>query len=268
MNRPVQPSIEETKARMIAILDLQKRLQTSKGAPDARLRKDRLTRAVNLVLTHKDEFLDALNQDFGVRSREMSLFSDISGAIGPLKHARANLEKWMAPQKRSVTPSALGLFGARAEVRFQPKGVVGIISPWNFPISLSFDALAGAFAAGNRAMMKLSEHTPVTSALMAQTIDLYFDEDELAVINGGPEVGAAFAGLAFDHLIFTGATNVGRHVMRAAADNLVPVTLELGGKSPVVISKSADLAKTAARVMQGKTMNAGQICRAPDYVLA
>ena len=268
MNRPVQPSIEETKARMSAILELQKRLQTSKGAPDARLRKDRLTRAINLVLEHKDELLVALNEDFGARSRDMSLFTDISGAIGPLKHARANVEKWMAPQKRNVTPSALGLFGARAEVRFQPKGVVGVISPWNFPVSLTFDAIAGAFAAGNRVMVKLSEHTPATSALLAQIIDLYFDEDELAVINGGPEVGAAFSSLAFDHLIFTGATTVGRHVMRAAADNLVPVTLELGGKSPVVISQSADLAKTAARVMTGKTMNAGQICLAPDYVLA
>lgn len=268
MNRPVQPSIEETKARMSAVLELQKRLQTSKGPPDARLRKDRLTRAINLVLAHKDEFLDALNQDFGARSRDMSLFSDISGAIGPLKYAREHVEKWMAPQKRNVSPSALGLFGARAEVRYQPKGVVGIISPWNFPISLSFDAIAGAFAAGNRVMLKPSELSPATSALMAQTLDLYFDEDEVAVFVGGPDVGAAFSGLAFDHLIFTGATSVGRHIMRAAADNLVPITLELGGKSPVVISKTADLAKTAARVMQGKTMNAGQICLAPDYVLA
>ena len=268
MNRPVQPSIEETKARMSAILEQQKRLQSKQGAPDARLRKDRLTRAINLVLAHKDEFLSALSEDFGARSREMSLFTDISGAVGPLKQARTNVEKWIAPQKRPVTPSALGLFGARAEVRYQPKGVVGVIAPWNFPISLSFDAIAGAFAAGNRVMLKPSEYTPATSALMAQTIDLYFDEDELAVIQGGPDVGAAFAGLAFDHLIFTGATNVGRHVMRAAADNLVPVTLELGGKSPVVIGASADLEKTAARIMQGKTMNAGQICLAPDYVLA
>ncbi|MGD9965354.1 MAG: coniferyl aldehyde dehydrogenase [Hyphomonadaceae bacterium] len=268
MNRPVQPSIEETKARMISILELQKRLQISKGPPDARLRKDRLTRAINLVLDHKDEFLEALSADFGARSREMSTFADLAGAIGPLKHARAHFEKWMAPQKRDVSPSALGLFGARAEVRYQPKGVVGVISPWNFPVSLAFDAIAGAFAAGNRVMLKPSEFTPATSALLAQTVDLYFDEDELAVIQGGPDVGAAFAALPFDHLIFTGATNVGRHVMRAAADNLTPVTLELGGKSPVVIGRSADLVKTAARVMQGKTMNAGQICLAPDYVLA
>jgi coniferyl-aldehyde dehydrogenase len=268
MNRPVLPSAEETKARMVAVLELQRRLQTSKGAPDARLRKDRLTRAINLVLDHREEFLDALSADFGARSREMSTFTDIAGAIGPLKQARANLEKWMAPQKRKVTPPALGLFGARAEARYQPKGVVGVIAPWNFPVSLAFDAIAAAFAAGNRVMLKPSEYTPATSALLAQTIDLYFDEDELAVVLGGPDVGAAFASLPFDHLIFTGATNVGRHVMRAAADNLTPVTLELGGKSPVVIGRSADLTKTAARVMMGKTMNAGQICLAPDYVLA
>jgi len=196
------------------------------------------------------------------------LFADVSGAVGPLKGARSELDRWMKPQKRKVTPAALGLLGAKAEVRYQPKGVVGVISPWNFPLSLAMDAIAGAFAAGNRVMLKPSEFTPATSALMAQIIDLYFDDDELAVIVGGPEVGAAFAGLPFDHIIFTGATSVGRHVMRAAADNLTPVTLELGGKSPVVIGRSADLAKTAARVMNGKTMNAGQVCLAPDYVLA
>ena len=268
MNKPVDPAIEETKARMRAILDLQKRANIAKGPPDARLRKDRLTRCIDLLLAHQDDFIEAMNTDFGVRSRDMSRLTDIAGAVNPLKSARAELDRWMKPQKRKVTPAALGVLGAKAEVRYQPKGVVGIISPWNFPVQLSFDAIAGAFAAGNRIMLKPSEFTPVTSALMAQTLDLYFDEDEIAVIQGGPDVGAAFAGLPFDHLIFTGATSVGRHVMRAAADNLTPVTLELGGKSPVVIGRSADMAKTAARVMTGKTMNAGQICLAPDYVLA
>ncbi|HYD85836.1 MAG TPA: coniferyl aldehyde dehydrogenase [Vitreimonas sp.] len=268
MNKPVDPEIEEAKARMRAILDIQKRANIAKGPPDQRLRRDRLTRCIDLLLTHKDDFVEAMNADFGARSRDMTMLTDIAGAINPLKSARANLETWMKPQKRKVTPAALAVFGARAEVRYQPKGVVGIISPWNFPVQLSFDAIAGALAAGNRVMLKPSEFTPATSALMAQTLDLYFDEDEIAVILGGPDVGAAFAGLPFDHLIFTGATNVARHVMRAAADNLTPVTLELGGKSPVVIGRSADMAKTAARVMTGKTMNAGQICLAPDYVLA
>lgn len=268
MNKPVAPNVEETKARMRSVLEQQKRQQITKGPPSAALRKDRLTRCIDLLLTHKDDFIAAMNADFGVRSLDMTALTDIAGAIAPLKSARAQLDRWMRPMKRKVTPAALGVLGARAQVRFQPKGVVGIISPWNFPVQLAFDAIAGAFAAGNRVMLKPSEFTPTTSALLARTLDLYFDEDEIAVIVGGPEVGAAFSALPFDHLIFTGATSVGRHVMRAAADNLTPVTLELGGKSPVVIGRSAEIAKTAARVMAGKTMNAGQICLAPDYVLA
>src|SRR5262245_74549 len=268
MNKPVDPNIEETKVRMQAILDAQKRANVTKGPPDARLRKDRLDRCIQLLITHQDEFLNALNVEFGARSKDMSRFTDIAGAIAPLKHARENLEGWMRAQKRKVSPGALALFGAKAEVRYQPKGVVGIISPWNFPVQLAFDAIASALAAGNRIMLKPSEFTPTTLALLAQTIDLYFDDDEMAVILGGPDVGAAFAGLPFDHLSFTGAPSGGRHVMRARADNLTPVTLALGGKSPVVVGRSADLAKTAARVMAGKTMNAGQICLAPDYVLA
>ncbi len=267
MNKPVIPSIEETKVRMQALLDLQKRANLRQGPPDARTRKDRLTRCISLLLTHQSEFLDALQSDFGVRSRDMSLFTDIAAAIGPLKAARSQLEQWMKPQRRKVTPAALGLLGAKAEVRYQPKGVVGVVTPWNFPVQLSMDAIAGAVAAGNRVMLKPSEYTPATAELLAQTIDNYFDEEEIAVVLGGPEVGAAFAGLAFDHLIFTGATSVAKHVMRAAAENLTPLTLELGGKSPVVIGRGADLTKTAARVMMGKTMNAGQICLAPDYVL-
>ncbi len=268
MNKPVDPIVEEAKVRMRAVLELQKRANDAKGPPSARMRRDRLNRCIELLLTHKAEFIEALNADFGVRSRDMSMLTDIAGALSPLKVARDELEKWMRPQRRKVTPAALGLFGARAEVRYQPKGVIGVMTPWNFPVQLSIDAVAGAFAAGNRVMLKPSEFTPATSALLAQTFDLYFDEDEIAVILGGPEVGAAFSSLPFDHLIFTGATSIGRHVMRAAAENLVPVTLELGGKSPVIVGKSADIAKTAARVMTGKTMNAGQICLAPDYLLA
>jgi coniferyl-aldehyde dehydrogenase len=267
MNKPVEPSVEEAKARMQAVLERQKRANLKKGPPNAALRKDRLNRCIELLLTHEDDFIESLNADFGVRSKDMSRLTDIAGAIGPLKDARDNLESWMRPRKRKVSPGALAVLGAKAEVRYQPKGVIGIISPWNFPLQLSMDAMAGALAAGNSVMLKPSEFTPQTSALMAQTLDLYFDEEEIAVIVGGPDVGAAFSGLPFDHLMFTGATSIGRHVMRAAADNLTPVTLELGGKSPVVIGRSADMAKTAARVMAGKTMNAGQICLAPDYVL-
>jgi coniferyl-aldehyde dehydrogenase len=267
MNKPVQPAIEETKARMRAVLELQKRAQLSKGPPSAALRKDRLTRCISLLLTHQDDLVEAMRQDFGARSPDMTRFTDIAAAIGPLKQARSSLDRWMKPQRRKVTPAALGVLGAKAEVRYQPKGVVGVMTPWNFPVQLAMDAIAGAFAAGNSVMLKPSEFTPATSALLAQTLDLYFDEEEIAVIVGGPDVGAAFSGLPFDHLIFTGATSIGRHVMRAAAENLTPVTLELGGKSPVVIGRSADIGKTAARVMFGKTLNAGQVCLAPDYVL-
>jgi coniferyl-aldehyde dehydrogenase len=268
MNKPVDPAIEETKARMSALLDLQKAAQTRHGPPSAAVRKDRLSRCISMLLIHQDDLIGAIQADFGARSRDMTVLTDIVGAITPLKNARSSLDGWMRPQRRKVSPAALAVLGARAEVRFQPKGVIGVMTPWNFPVQLACDAIAGAFAAGNRVMLKPSEFTPATSALLAQVFDLFFDEEEIAVINGGPEVGAAFAGLPFDHLIFTGATAIGRHVMRAAADNLTPVTLELGGKSPVVIGRSADMGKAAARIMAGKTMNAGQVCLAPDYVLA
>jgi coniferyl-aldehyde dehydrogenase len=254
-------------ASMQAILAKQKAAHLRDGEPTAEKRIERIDRCIGLLIDNSKAIEDALNTDFGSRSREATAFTDVAGSIGPLKHARDNLRKWMKTEKRKTTPALLGLFGAKAEVRFQPKGVVGVISPWNFPVNLTFTPLAGILAAGNRAMIKPSEFTPATSALMATMFGGAFSDEEIAVITGGPEVGQAFAGLAFDHLIFTGATAIARHVMRAAAENLVPLTLELGGKSPVVIGKSADMATTAARVMNGKTLNAGQICLAPDYVL-
>lgn len=263
MNASVTPEL-----RMRAVLDRQKAANIRDGAPSAELRIDRLNRCIKLLIDNADGIAEALNQDFGSRPREASGFTDVSGSLGPLKHARDSLRSWMKAEKRKLTPALLGLFGAKAEVRFQPKGVVGVISPWNFPVNLTFAPLAGILAAGNRAMIKPSEFTPATSDLMAKMFASAFDEEEIAVFTGGPEVGQAFAALAFDHLIFTGATSVGRHVMRAAAENLVPVTLELGGKSPVILSETADIKLAADRIMAGKTLNAGQICLAPDYVLA
>ena len=157
--------------------------------------------------------------------------------------------------------------GARAWVEYQPKGVVGVIAPWNFPVQLSVGPVAGAFAAGNRCMVKSSEITPAVAALFEELTPKLFDATELAFFSGGPDVGQAFAALPFDHLIFTGATGIGRHILHAAADNLTPVTLELGGKSPTILGKGADVAKAASRIAMGKMMNAGQICLAPDYVL-
>ncbi len=252
---------------MKTILERQKAAFLGDGPPSVKARVDRLDRCIGLLIAHEAEIVKAVNADFGNRPAEVTGVADIAGSIGPLKHARANVERWMRPKARSTTPSLLGLLGAKAEVRVQPKGVVGIVSPWNFPVNLTFAPLAGVLAAGNRAMIKPSEFTPATSELMAQMFAKAFSIDEIAVVTGGPEVGEAFSRLAFDHLIFTGATSVARHVLRAAAENLVPTTLELGGKSPVILGRTADIPTAAARIMAGKTMNAGQICLAPDYVL-
>lgn len=263
MNAATSPTLG-----MQAVLERQKAAHLRDGPPPLDLRVDRLNRCMGLLVKHADAIAEAVNTDFGNRAKETTLFADVAGTLGPLKHARDHLKTWMKPEKRAPTPALLGLFGAKAEVRYQPKGVVGVMSPWNFPVNLTFAPLAGILAAGNRAMIKPSEFTPATSALMAQMFAEVFSEEEIAVFTGGPDVGQAFAGLAFDHLIFTGATSIGRHVMRAAAENLTPLTLELGGKSPVILSESADLQTAADRIMAGKTLNAGQICLAPDYVLA
>ena len=251
-----------------ALLAAQKATQLREGPPSAEVRIARIDRCIDLLIAHRSEIEDALNADFGARSREATAFTDVASSISTLKHAKANLKAWMRPERRRTSPPILGLFGARAEVRFQPKGVVGIISPWNFPVNLTFTPLAGVLAAGNRAMIKPSEFTPETSALMQRMISKAFAPEEIVVVTGGTDIGQAFAGLAFDHLVFTGATAIAYHVMKAAAENLTPLTLELGGKSPVILGKSADLKVAAARIMNGKTLNAGQICLAPDYVLA
>lgn len=251
-----------------ALLARQRAAQLRDGAPSADVRIDRLNRCIALLVERRRDIETALNADFGARSSHVTAFADVASSIGPLKHARQHVKRWMKTERRSTTPGILGLFGAKAEVHYQPKGVVGVISPWNFPVNLTFSPLAGVLAAGNRAMIKPSEMTPATSDLMKKMFASAFDEEEIAVVTGGPDVGQAFSGLAFDHIIFTGATSIGRQVMKAAAENLVPVTLELGGKSPVILGRSADLATSAARIMNGKTFNAGQICLAPDYVLA
>ena len=256
---------------MNRILELQKSLNIKEGAPDISLRKDRLDRVIAMVNKYDKQIIKSVSQDFGNRDPMMSAATEVASVIGPMEHAKKNLKKWMKTEKRkaAIAPlgSALSLLGARAEVRYQPKGVVGAISPWNFPMNLALAPLAGIIAAGNRVMHKPSELTPATSDLLKLMVEEYFDEAEMAVFVGDAEVGAAFSGLAFDHLIFTGGTSIAKHVMKAASENLVPLTLELGGKSPVVIGKNAKVKDAAQRVMQGKTMNAGQICLAPDYAL-
>ncbi len=256
---------EPTQEDMQAILDRQKKAYLADGAVSAELRIDRIDRAINILKKHGTALSEAMAADFGHRSLDQSKMTDIDGAIGPLEHAKKNVRKWMRPEKRKVM-FPLGIFGARGRIEYQPLGVIGCISPWNFPVQLTFAPLAGIFAAGNRTMIKPSEFTTQTSELMKTAFAEEFDEEEVAVLTGGPDVGGAFSRLPFDHLLFTGATSIAKHVMRAAAENLVPVTLELGGKSPVIIGRSADMELAATNIMAGKTMNAGQICLAPDYV--
>ncbi len=257
---------ETPRDRMLELLERQRQDYLREGPVSAATRKDRLERAVGLLKTHEKRLVEAMDTDFGHRSEHQSLFTDVASSVGPLRHAQKHLERWMRPERRKVGPFPLNLLGAKARVEYQPLGVVGVISPWNFPVNLTFTPLAGVLAAGNRCMIKPSEYTPATSALLAEIFPTAFGELEIAVVTGGPQTGADFSGLPFDHLLFTGATSIGRHVMRAAAENLVPVTLELGGKSPVVVGRSADLQKTADSIMTGKMLNAGQICLAPDYV--
>lgn len=252
--------------RLQAVLSKQRAAFTAALPESLAVRRDRIDRAIALLIDHKDAFAKAVSADFGHRSTEQTLMTDIMPSVGALKHAKKHFEAWGRNEKRKAM-FPLGLLGAKAEVMYQPKGVVGVIAPWNFPVGMVMVPMAGILAAGNRAMIKPSEYTERVADLFAEVVPQYFAEEEMAVFTGGVEVATEFSKLAFDHMIFTGATSVGRHIMRAAADNLVPVTLELGGKSPTFIGRSADQAKAAQRIAMGKMMNAGQICLAPDYLL-
>jgi coniferyl-aldehyde dehydrogenase len=251
---------------LLALLEAQRTAFDAERPVPLGLRKDRLDRAIHMLVDHAEPFCAALSADFGHRSREQSMLTEIIASVRTLKHARKHVVRWVRPERRKLD-FPLGLLGARASVEYQPKGVVGVIAPWNFPVQLTMAPLAGILAAGNRALVKSSEFTPRTAALFEDVAGRYFDTAELAFVSGGPEVGRSFSALPFDHLIFTGATGVGRHILHAAADNLTPVTLELGGKSPTIIGRSADLARATERIAIGKLMNAGQICLAPDYLL-
>ena len=248
------------------VLEKQKKAHLRDGPLSVDTRKEWIDRCIALLIKYQNEIAEAISEDFGHRSTESSLLADVAGSIGSLKSAKENIKKWVKPEKRKVTPSILGLLGARLRLEYQPLGTVGVISPWNFPVTLTFGPLGSIFAAGNRAMIKPSEFTPKTSELMKKMFEEAFLQEEVAVFTGGPDLGEAFSSLPFDHLLFTGATSVAKHVMRAASENLVPVTLELGGKSPVIISKKSNFDVSVGRLMAGKTLNAGQICLAPDYV--
>jgi len=253
-------------ARMEETFGRQRAACLEDGLVTAETRIDRLERARKMIGRNQDAIIDACHRDFGSRSRHQSRMSEVMAVMAGMQHARDNVKKWMKSSRRKAM-FPLGLLGGRARVEYKPKGVVGTLGTWNFPVYTAILPLSGILAAGNRAMVKLSEVTPETSTLMQQLIAEHFEESECAAITGGPEVGAEFAGLPFDHIIFTGGTGIGRHILRAAAENLTPVTLELGGKSPVIVGRSYDLAKAASRVMIGKALNNGQACLAPDYCM-
>jgi coniferyl-aldehyde dehydrogenase len=264
----------ETIQEMEQVLKLQKKLYVEEETPSLELRQDRLARCVAMLKKYNVEILDAIQQDFGNRDSKAGFMSEIMSTIGSIESSKENVKKWMKDEKRKSNASQpfairsiMSLAGAKSWIKYQPLGTVGVISPWNFPINLVLAPLGTIFAAGNRVMIKPSEFTPVTSELTKKMFKEYFDSAEAAVFTGGADVAASFSSLAFDHLLFTGSTQTGKLVMKSASENLVPVTLELGGKSPVIVDEKADLKKTATRVMRGKTMNAGQICLAPDYVM-
>ncbi len=247
------------------ILEVQKKAFLKEGPPSLEKRTDLLKRCVALIETHQDKIIKALNQDFQNRSVDEIKISEIDQTIRNILFTIKKLNKWMQPQRRF---SSLGtdLLGAKSFLQPSPLGTVGIIAPWNFPVGLIFYPLASIFAAGNRAMVKPSEITPATANIIKEGVEKYFDISELAVITGGPSVGKQFSGLELDHLLFIGSNRVAKKVATQAAKNLVPTTLELGGKSPTIIGTNANMALAAERILFSKTLNAGQICLSPDYI--
>ncbi len=217
------------------------------------------------LLTENDAAIcDAINQDFGCRPAAETRLLELLPSLGGIDHALRHGRRWMRPRRRFA---GRWFLPARTELRAQPLGVIGIIVPWNYPLYLALGPLVDALAAGNRVMVKMSEHTPRFSTLLADLTERYFPQGDVRIVNGDAEVAHAFSTLPFDHLLFTGSTAVGRKVMRAAAENLTPVTLELGGKSPAIIGPNARFAHAVERIIYGKCINAGQTCIAPDYVL-
>ncbi|WP_268811700.1 coniferyl aldehyde dehydrogenase [Mycobacterium kyorinense] len=247
-----------------AMLERQRQAFLAEGPPSVEVRRHRIDRLMALLLDNSDAFIDAMAADYGTRSKAASLFTEIVGITSVVEHTRSHVAQWMRPTKLMRVARLCGL---RAEVQPTPLGVVGIIGPWNFPVNLVVLPASAAFAAGNRVMIKMSEITANTAELMKATAPKYFDPTELGVVTGGSDVAAAFATLPFDHLFFTGSPSVGALVQRAAAQNLVPVTLELGGKNPVVVAPNADIRRSATRIARARMVNGGQVCVCPDYVM-
>lgn len=245
------------------ILAEQKIAYSRHSVPSAQERIDRLARLRRVLLKYQDEITAAINKDYGNRSVDETKIGEIMTTLEHITYYSKNLERWMRPSKRHISPLHMP---AKGWVEYQPLGVVGIISPWNYPLLLAMSPLVCALAAGNHAMIKISSSSAAFGKVLEQALAEAFPRDLVAVINGGGPISDAFSHLAFDKLIFTGSTEVGKTVMRAASENLVPVILELGGKSPAIVHNSIALKDVAVRIAAGKLWNAGQTCVAPDYL--
>src|SRR5690554_420745 len=257
---PESTSVSE----LAKLLSLQQQAFIQQPLPSAVQRKVWLQKLRGLLLEEKSAIAAAISADFSHRSVDETYLAEVLPSLEAIDYACKHLKRWMKPSRRSVS---LAFQPASAKVVYQPLGVVGVLVPWNYPLFLSLGPLIGALAAGNRVMIKMSEHTPRTAQLLKELLAKVFAEDLIVLVQGEAEVAIAFSQLAFDYLLFTGSTQVGRQVMQAAAQNLTPVTLELGGKSPTIISEEAPIQETAQRIIFGKTVNAGQTCVAPDYLL-
>ncbi|MCU7214905.1 coniferyl aldehyde dehydrogenase [Pseudomonas sp. VE 196-7] len=242
----------------------QRAAYTANPMPPAAQRQQWLKALREMLSNERQALIDAISADFSHRSADETLLAELMPSLHGIHYASRHLKGWMKSSRRKV---GMAFQPASAKVVYQPLGVVGIIVPWNYPLYLAIGPLVGALAAGNRVMLKLSESTPATGQLLKTLLGRIFPEDLVCVVLGEADIGVAFSRLRFDHLLFTGATSIGKHVMRAAAENLTPVTLELGGKSPAIVSQDVPLKDAAERIAFGKTLNAGQTCVAPDYVL-
>jgi acyl-CoA reductase-like NAD-dependent aldehyde dehydrogenase len=251
-------------AQLDAVFARLRAAQQGAPNPSRAARAHRLASLQALLQANVEEIALAIDADFGHRSLHETRLLEIFPSLEAVKHARRHLRAWMRRERR---PVSLWFQPGRAFVERQPLGVVGIVVPWNYPVYLAIGPLVAALAAGNRVMIKMSEFTPRTAELLARLAAAHFAPDEVAIVQGEAAIGEAFCRLPFDHLLFTGSTRVGHSVMRAAAENLTPVTLELGGKSPAIVAPGYPLAHAAERILVGKCLNAGQTCIAPDYVL-
>jgi coniferyl-aldehyde dehydrogenase len=251
-------------ASVDSILERQRRAFVRDGAPDLATRIDRVSRLQAMILDNAEELVAVLATDFGTRAREVSMLADVVGCMGDLEYQKKHLASWMKTRSRGWL---LGRSGLRQQIRHDPLGVVGVMGPWNFPVQLTMLPAGTALAAGNRVMVRPSEVTAATTQLLADLAVKYFSVEELTVVTDAQADGPRFAALPFDHLFFTGSPAVGALVAQAAGKNLVPVTLELGGKNPAVIDRSADVAKAARRIAASRMVNGGQVCMCPDYAL-